>query len=293
MATPIEPAGSQVRFLSLRLLVDDEPGAPGLATEHGFACWVETDQGAVLLDTGLADALLRNALALGLDLTRADALVLSHGHYDHTGGLARLAQLLPVPRVVAHPAFDGPHRSRSTGVDRDVGVPEAARSVLARVALERRREPTEVSPGVWATGEIPRVTGEDVGGPFFLDGDGRCPDPLLDDQALIVRHRAGLVFVLGCAHAGVLNTIRYGRHLFPDVPVAGVVGGMHLAAASADRLAATVRELVALDGALIAPAHCSGAGAKRVLHAALGGRYHRATVGAELRLDTAGGWERS
>jgi len=271
--------------------VDDEPGAPGLLTEHGFACWVETDRGAVLFDTGLGDALLPNALTLGVDPSRADAVVLSHGHHDHTGGLARLSQLFPLPRVLAHPAFDGPHRSRSTGADRDIGGPEPSRRALAGATGERRREPTAVVPGVWVTGEIPRVTGEDVGGAFFLDADGRSPDPLLDDQALIVRHRAGLVLVLGCAHAGVLNTIRHGRRLFPGVPVVGVVGGMHLARASADRLEATTRELAALDGALVAPAHCTGAGARRALHAALAGRYHHAVVGTELRLGADGAWE--
>jgi len=282
-----------VERVSLRILVDDEPGAPGLLTEHGFACWVETDRGAVLFDTGLGDALLPNALALGVDPSRADALVLSHGHHDHTGGLARLAELFPVPRVVAHPAFDGPHRSRSTGADRDIGIPEPSRRALAGATVERRREPAAVLPGVWVTGEIPRVTGEDVGGAFFLDADGRSPDPLLDDQALIVRHRAGLVFVLGCAHAGVLNTIRHGRRLFPGVPVVGIVGGMHLSRASAARLDSTTRELAALDGALVAPAHCTGLGARRALHAALGERYHHAVVGTGLRLGADGGWDAS
>ncbi|HOU91617.1 MAG TPA: hypothetical protein PLU22_11270, partial [Polyangiaceae bacterium] len=112
-------------------------------------------------------------------------------------------------------------------------------------------------------------------------------------QRAVGRHRAGLVFVLGCAHAGVLNTIRHGRRLFPGVPVVGIVGGMHLSRASAARLDSTTRALAALDGALVAPAHCTGAGARRALRAALGERCHHAVVGAGLRLGADGGWDAS
>lgn len=276
--------------LRLRLLVDDEPRGAGLSVEHGFACWVSTEAGALLFDTGAGGALLANAERLGVELSTARAIVLSHGHYDHTGGLAALLGRLTSPRVIAHPDFDGPHRSRSTGVDRDIGVPEAARRALAGARVERVRAPTELLPGVWATGEIPRTTGEDVGGPFFLDQEGQRPDPLLDDQALLLRHRAGLVVLLGCAHAGLSNTLRYARRLFPGTPLLGVVGGMHLRSASAERLEAVAEELAALEVGLVAPAHCSGDEAKRRLAHRFGERYRAVVVGSTLQLGPEGQW---
>ena len=283
----VSTPGAAVERVSLHVVVDDAPGAPGLVSEHGFSCWVATEHGAILFDTGLGHALLGNARRLGLSLGDARALVLSHGHYDHTGGLAPLLLEVPIPRVVAHPAFDGPHRSRSTGADRDAGVPDAGRLALASVVVERSREPTEVVPGVWATGEIPRSTDEDVGGPFFTDRGGRFPDPLLDDQALVVRHQAGLVILLGCAHAGVRNTLRHARRLFPGVPIRGVLGGMHLHSASPARLEATLGELAAGD-ALVGPAHCTGEHAKAVLQAGLGSRFCRVVVGSILELGRDG-----
>ncbi|MBN2194937.1 MAG: MBL fold metallo-hydrolase [Polyangiaceae bacterium] len=281
---------SMVERLSLRVLVDDAPGEAGLLTEHGFACWVSTDQGAVLFDTGVGGALLPNAARLGVDLGRADALVLSHGHYDHTGGIAPFLAQRRVPLVLAHPAFDGPHYSRSSGDDREVGLPDSARLALAGSALERRSEPSEPLPGLWATGEIPRLTDEDVGGPFFADREGVSPDPLLDDQALIVRHRSGLVILLGCAHSGVINTVRYARRLFPGEAVRAVIGGMHLRNAPSVRIDATLAELIALDEALVGPAHCTGEHPQRALRAGLGGRYRRVVVGSVLELGPAGEW---
>ena len=290
MTPPSRSAGQRVRDVRLRVLIDDEPGAPGLLVEHGFALWVETELGRVLFDTGHTGAFVANAQRLGVELTGADVVVLSHGHYDHTGGLTQLLDVLPQVRIVAHPSFDGAHRARSTGEDRDVGVPPEARRALQRACLERHAIPVEVSPAVWTTGEIPRTTDEDVGGAFFSDEAGHVPDPLLDDQALIVRHRAGLVVILGCAHAGVVNTLRQVRQLFPLERVAGVVGGMHLRHASPSRVEATLSELRAEQAALIAPAHCTGQSAQAALVEAVGSRYRRLVVGSGLRLDDTGQW---
>lgn len=276
--------------LALALLVDNERGVTGLRVEHGFACWIGTEHGALLFDTGAGGVLVDNARHLGVDLASVSVLVLSHGHYDHTGGVAALVERAGSVRVVAHPAFDGPHRSRSTGTDRDIGLPASARSALDRVAVERRREPLEVLPGVWTTGEIRRVTGEDAGSRLFADPEGLEPDPVPDDQALVLRHRTGLVVVFGCAHAGVQNTLLHVRGMFPGVPVRGVVGGMHLEHAPAGRVEATLAALDELGDALVAPAHCTGVAARRRIQAGLGDRFREVVVGSRLELCPDGAW---
>jgi 7,8-dihydropterin-6-yl-methyl-4-(beta-D-ribofuranosyl)aminobenzene 5'-phosphate synthase len=117
----------------------------------------------------------------------------------------------------------------------------------------------EVVPGLFTTGPIPRVTDfEDTGGPFFLDSEGHNTDPLIDDQALFFEAKDGTVVLLGCAHAGVINTLRHVKSLTGNRPVSVVIGGMHLVQATAQRVQWTIEELRRLRIAQIAPAHCTG-----------------------------------
>jgi 7,8-dihydropterin-6-yl-methyl-4-(beta-D-ribofuranosyl)aminobenzene 5'-phosphate synthase len=139
--------------------------------------------------------------------------------------------------------------------------------VLETVQLHRGRKcatsaVTEVMPGVFLTGEIPRETDfEDVGGPFVLDEAGMRPDPILDDQALYFDSPEGLVVLLGCAHAGVVNTVCHVRRLVPNRPVHAVFGGMHLLAATPERIARTLDALRAWGLQRLGPAHCTGVAA--------------------------------
>jgi len=119
-----------------------------------------------------------------------------------------------------------------------------------------------VIPGVFLTGEIPRETEfEDVGGPFVLDEAGQWPDPIVDDQALYFDTIDGVVALVGCAHAGLVNTLRHIRRLTDNRPIHAVLGGMHLLVASAERLEATVQALREMNVARLGPAHCTGAAA--------------------------------
>jgi len=121
------------------------------------------------------------------------------------------------------------------------------------------REPQEIAPGVWLTGEVPRVNGyEDVGGPLFLDEAMRRSDPILDDQSLFLVGREGTVVVLGCAHAGLVNTLEHIRTLTHGAPIHTVVGGMHLLNAGERRLAETVAALRRLGVQRLGPNHCTG-----------------------------------
>ncbi len=119
--------------------------------------------------------------------------------------------------------------------------------------------PTTVAKGLTATGQIPRTTDfEDTGGPFFLDSACLQPDPLIDDQSLFFETREGLVVLLGGAHSGIINTLRYIGDVSGNTPIRAVIGGMHMVGASPVRIIRTVGELRQYDLQLLRSAHCTG-----------------------------------
>lgn len=258
--------------LRIRILADNTVAKPALRGEHGLAIWVASAETRLLFDTGQGLVLADNALALRVDLGAVDAIILSHGHYDHTGGLA--AVLRPAQRAVtvhAHPAACEPKFRREDAGVRDIGMPADSRTALrgptSRLVLSRQS--TAVAPGIHTTGEIPRVHAEEaLDRTFCCDPHGRETDPLSDDQALLIETAPGTVVLLGCAHAGVINTLDHVRELTAGRPIHAVIGGLHLRSATAARLAWTLQSLRRFEIGLIAPLHCTGQKANAALWAA-------------------------
>lgn len=249
-------------LIQLTVLVENTVQGRGLLGEHGWCVHLRTGSGAFLFDTGQSGLLRHNADLLDVDLSQVQAIALSHGHFDHTGGLPTVWQLAPRAKVYLHPAAPKTHYTRNPdGSTRTVGMTGPVRDALREKAalVNFAKVPVEFRPGFYLTGAIPRETGyEDVGGPFVLDEAGAEPDPIADDQALFFDTRDGVVVVLGCGHAGVVNTLRHVRRLTGQRPVHAVLGGMHLLAASPERLDRTLEELRTLGVQRFGPAHCTG-----------------------------------
>lgn len=248
--------------IRITVVVENTAQGVGMLAEHGLAYWIEWDGQRVLFDTGQGNVLVSNAYRLGISLHDAHAIVLSHGHFDHTGGLADvLRNGRPAP-VYLHPAALEPKFARNRdGTSCDIGIPLRAREALDRHAgsILSTESPTTILDCLTVTGPVPRTTDfEDVGGPFFLDAACSESDPLIDDQALFFETPEGVVVLLGCAHAGVINTLRYVSELSDGKPLRGVIGGMHLVSAAPRRIARTIDELRRSDLRLLAPAHCTG-----------------------------------
>jgi 7,8-dihydropterin-6-yl-methyl-4-(beta-D-ribofuranosyl)aminobenzene 5'-phosphate synthase len=268
------------------VLADNTARTRGLLGEHGLSLWIERAGHCVVFDTGQGLALGHNAEALGVLLARADAVVLSHGHYDHTGGLVLLLQGRRHLPVYAQPEAMSTRYSRHDGEAHEIGMPAASREALTRWgAFRSARVPLPVCGGVRLTGTIPRQTDfEEEAGTFFLDREGREQDPLVDDQAAFVETRAGTVVLLGCAHAGVMNTLVRVESLTTS-PVHAVIGGMHLAAASPERIAATVAALGERDVRRVVPCHCTGLPATAALARELGDRCTPGHAGLVLEFE--------
>ncbi|MBC8218357.1 MAG: MBL fold metallo-hydrolase [Planctomycetes bacterium] len=276
-------------YVCITTLVEDTVSGTGLSSEHGLSFWIEYGNQRVLFDTGQTCLLLKNARILGADVAKADAIVLSHGHYDHTGGLAAVLDIAPRVTVYAHPAAIRPKFSRKGTETRAIGMSGSTRQVVLAHAQDERvvwtEEPAEVMPGLFVTGRIPRITDfEDVGGAFYVDENCETADILPDDQAMFFDTPRGLVVLLGCSHAGVVNTLDYIVKLSGDKHIDSVVGGMHLLNASQDRIQRTVNAFSKYNVQNIGFGHCTGANTAQGIRSAFPGRCFTCSTGSRARL---------
>lgn len=253
----------------------------GLRAEHGFSAMVTVRRGnheaTVLFDAGLSpDGVVTNADRLGVDLSASQAVVLSHGHFDHAGGLLNLLDRRSDTPVVLHP--EAWTTRRLVLGDNVVEMPKLSRKALNREGVEiiERREPSLlVEDMILVTGEVDRTTEYELGMPpphQRWTGSEWVHDPLVaDDQALIVHLRGqGLVVLTGCGHAGAINILRHARRLTRVDQVHALVGGLHLGGPAFEKIIPrTVADLVELQPEVLLPGHCTGWRANHALAAAL------------------------
>ncbi|MEW6183734.1 MAG: MBL fold metallo-hydrolase [Bacillota bacterium] len=272
--------------MRITVLVENSVGRTlPIGGEHGLSLWVEYNGRKLLFDTGQRGAVVPNAALLGIDLREAEAIILSHGHSDHTGGLRDALEHIGrrVP-VYAHPDVFSAHRVSSPS-DRYIGIPyvkEALETAGADFILTA--EPLELFPGLWLSGEVLRESCLDAADTrmYVYRGDERVPDPLADDLSIYAVTSVGLVVLLGCAHAGVINIIEHARAVTGVDKVAAVVGGTHLGPAENVQLEATVSFLKELDLSVLAANHCTGLPVAARLAAVFGERFVFAASGETL-----------
>jgi 7,8-dihydropterin-6-yl-methyl-4-(beta-D-ribofuranosyl)aminobenzene 5'-phosphate synthase len=277
--------------LSLRftVLVDDSAGNEDLRSEHGLSVWIEADHLRVLFDTGQGTTAMENARRLGLEPAEIDAVAISHGHNDHTGGLAETLASCQKAHLFLHPAALRERYSRSTdGTVRAAGFPLGAGELFAarKEYVHWTNAVTHLQPAVFMTGEIPRTLPlEAPAGKFYLDAECKTPDPLLDDQALAFETVDGVVVFLGCCHAGVSNTLSCALGASRTGRLRAVVGGMHLAKASPEAVALLADGIEKLHPQLICPCHCTGKAAREYLAERFPDAFFELRTGSSLTLN--------
>jgi len=254
----------QDKIVSLSVLVENT-AIEGFSSEHGLSFWIEYGGKHILFDTGQSDLVAQNAKKLKVDLSQTDAIILSHGHYDHTGGLKAVLDEAPDAMIYLHPDAPKVRYSRKPPKPpRQISMPQACCQALSDAVPKGKvvytPQPHRIYPGVMATGAIPRITEyEDTGGAFYDDPEGTLADEIADDQALLIETPQGLVIILGCAHSGVVNTLHYAAKLSGQKRIYAVIGGMHLLNASAGRIEKTIEALKDYGVQKVAPCHCTGA----------------------------------
>ncbi|MBM4348345.1 MAG: MBL fold metallo-hydrolase [Deltaproteobacteria bacterium] len=259
--------------------------------EHGFSAFIETEQGNYLFDTGSGHAVIANSLVLNKDLKSIKKIFLSHGHFDHTGGLPEVLKLKGEVDVHAHPDVfsDRIKILKKDGKEKKqfVGLPYK-RKYLEYLGANfiLNSDFTEVEKGVSLTGEVPRRTPFEKTDPIlFTEIDGRtATDTFPDDQSLILDTPKGLVLILGCAHSGMINIIHHVMNKTGKERFYAILGGTHLDFLTSEQLEESIKFLKKMDIEKIGVSHCTGMRASSRLHQEFGDRFFHGCVGSVLEV---------
>jgi len=274
--------------MKITALVEERARVAGLATEHGLSLILEKDGESWLFDTGQSGIAAENAARLGIDLGGIRGVVLSHGHYDHTGGLDAVLEAAGPKRVFGHPGIFRPRYSlKKKGKSRRIGLPESRAALEGKGAeFSLSREWREIADGIYLSGEIPLSPGSAPAEPFLTVRDKLKlkPDLFVDEQFLLVESPEGLVMLNGCCHTGLIDSLRHARSCRPGAKIRAIVGGLHLRSAGSAELKKISEALEEYDPELIAAGHCTGKKAEEMLAEKFGRRFQSLRAGLELEL---------
>ncbi len=277
--------------IRITVLVDSLTRFEGpILAENGLSLLVEIPELdlKVLLDTGITGhALINNSKVLGIDLSEVDFIVLSHNHYDHTGGLLKLP--ISGKTVVAHPEIFLPKYALVPSLGMRTltyaGPPFRKRDLeKAGANLILSKNPVKLAHGVLTTGEVPRRNKLERIEGFYVNKDGEfVEDQLPDDQALLIEMDDGLVVLTGCCHSGLMNTLEWAMEL-TGKEIKAVIGGFHLIDADDRRIDETIRRISDLDVKIVAPLHCTGLKATFMFYEARRGSFREMWAGKSLEI---------
>ena len=279
--------------IRITILCENSVGVPlPVIGEHGFAAFIESERGTYLFDTGQGFTILQNAQCLKKDLSSIKSIILSHGHYDHTGGLPAVLKPIKYVKVYAHPAIFSQKyallKTNGNDIQKYIGMKFPQEQYEKQgVQFVFTSSLSKIEEGIYVTGEIRRATAFEKGDPRLLvrNNGNLVPDPLLDDQSLVLKTKHGLVLVLGCAHAGLINTIEYVLEHFKGEKLHALIGGTHLGFLTDNQIDQTIAYLKDYDFSIIGASHCTGLKAAARLFQEFKDQFFFANVGTSFVMD--------
>lgn len=257
----------------------------GTMAEHGFSALVEFSEGELLWDTGQGFTLLHNAQRMNKNLHNLQYVAISHGHYDHSGGLLPLLRTCGSKTVFAHPEIFTPrYRCKDTGDTISLGIPYPKEYLEGQGAdFNLSDQFREILPGIYLSGQIKRTTDFELGDSgLYLDTTQNLPDPFDDDQTLVLETEKGLVLLLGCCHAGLINTLEHIADKTGQRDFYAIIGGTHLGFCTVTQLDQTVVQLKKYKINKLAVSHCTGFNAAARLMREFPTAFQLAQVGYHL-----------
>jgi 7,8-dihydropterin-6-yl-methyl-4-(beta-D-ribofuranosyl)aminobenzene 5'-phosphate synthase len=254
--------------VTITTLTENTSGSPDIIAEWGQSLFIDADGEKILFDTGPSGLVLKNAGKLGIDLGSVKKIVLSHGHYDHTGGLKEVLIKMrelgghDEVEIVGHPDIFGPKYSYIKGiVERYIGIPFPRQELEALGAMfNLSKQPVKIYENIMTTGEVEFTQYYEKIDPvlYVKENDGFVPDKLADDLGIIIKTGQGLVVLLGCAHRGIVNTLLHARKITGIKEIYAVIGGTHLISAKQEQMSATIEALRGFGIKKLGVSHCTG-----------------------------------
>jgi 7,8-dihydropterin-6-yl-methyl-4-(beta-D-ribofuranosyl)aminobenzene 5'-phosphate synthase len=269
--------------------LSENTASVGYLGEWGLCMFIEVSEKKILFDTGAGFSAVYNAHLLGVDLAEADCIVISHGHYDHTGGLRDvLTRIRKKIKVYGHPEIWACKYGRmESDSARYVGIPfprEALEALGASFVLTP--EPVTLAEGIMTTGYVPMINDYEVVEKYLMvKNNGELEqDNLDDDQAMIIDADFGLVVILGCSHHGIINTLEHVKKITGKENIYAAIGGTHLVHVSQNRLDRTTTALLEMGVQYLGVSHCTGFRASACLAQVFGDRFFQNNAGMRLTL---------
>lgn len=232
----------------------------GFWGEHGLSFYIETGDTNILMDTGQSgDVLLHNAGLMGIDLRKVDSIVLSHGHYDHTGGLMKVLDITGKVKIYAGSHAFEEKLAKKEETYKDIGMPVTRQYLEERCDLEIVDSDVEIARDIVVTGRIERLTEFEKAQENLLvkHGDAVQVDPVYDDRSLVVKSKESPLLLCGCCHSGIINTMMHVNRKHSITPEI-IAGGLHMEKADPVRMSGTVGALKSAKVKKVIAGHCTG-----------------------------------